>query len=528
MTIRLIALCCFAAGSLCAQPDKLIIREYDSVRIEIEALGTAVNSPFNDYAPVITADGAELFFTTRRPATEREIKKKSEGKERVFYSNYDFTAKKWLESEALPEVINNPNRFNSAVAVSNDGQRLLIYQDDQYGNGDIYESFLKGSFWSSPLPVSAPINTDAHESSASIAPSGQTIYFVSDREGGRGKRDIWSVSKNASGEWDTPKNLGRTINSTDDEESVFIHPDGRTLYFSSRGHGSTGGFDVYRSVWSELEGWSEPENLGDPINTIGDDLFFVMTADGTQAYYASSRDEDSKNLYSIRFTPLSKKTVAEQPKVSLLKGTIFDEASKETIAAVIEVFDNDKNELIGTFHSNDETGKFLVSLPSGKNYGIAVSAPDYLFHSENITLSDSSTFQQITRDISLKKLTAGTKIILKNIFFDYDLYSLKPASTVELERVHKLMTENPGLRIEISGHTDTQGSASYNQQLSENRAKSVVDYLIAAGIDKSRMTYKGYGETQPIISDSEIAKMSTKQQQDEAHAQNRRTEFKVL
>ncbi|MBI3237415.1 MAG: PD40 domain-containing protein, partial [Flavobacteriia bacterium] len=221
MTIRLIVLCCFAAGSLYAQPDKLIIREYDSVRIEIEALGTTVNSPFNDYAPVITADGAELFFTTRRPATEREIKKNSEGKERVFYSNYDFTAKKWLESEALPEVINNPNRFNSAVAVSNDGQRLLIYQDDQYGNGDIYESFLKGSFWSSPLPISAPINTNAHESSASIAPNGQTIYFVSDREGGRGKRDIWSVSKNASGEWDTPKNLGRTINSTDDEESVF-------------------------------------------------------------------------------------------------------------------------------------------------------------------------------------------------------------------------------------------------------------------------------------------------------------------
>ena len=324
MKNRLIVLCCLAAGNVCAQPEKLIIREYDSVRIEIEALGTAVNSTFNDYAPVITADGSELFFTSRRPATEREIKKKSEGKERVFYSNFDFTTAKWLEAEPLPAVINNPERFNSAVAVSNDGQRLLIYQDNQFGNGDIYESFLKGSFWSSPLPISVPINTDAHESSASIAPNGQTIYFVSDRDGGRGKRDIWSISKNSAGEWEAPKNLGRTINSTDDEESVFIHPDGRTLYFSSRGHESTGGFDVYRSVWSEQEGWSEPENLGDPINTPGDDLFFVMTADGTQAYYASSRDEGSKNLYSIRFTPLSKKSVAEQPKVSLLKGTILD------------------------------------------------------------------------------------------------------------------------------------------------------------------------------------------------------------
>lgn len=528
MKLQQVALCCVMAGNLSAQSGKLIIREYDSLRIEIEALETTVNSPYNDYAPVITADGSELFFTTRRPATEREIKKNIEGKERIFYSNYDAATGKWLESEALPEVINVPNRFNSAVAVSNDGQRLLIYQDDQYGNGDIYESFLKGSSWSSPLPINVPINTDAHESSASIAPNGQTIYFVSDRPGGRGKRDIWSITKNSSGEWEAPKNLGRTINSTDDEESVFIHPDGRTLYFSSRGHQSTGGFDVYRSVWSDEEGWSEPENLGDPINTPGDDLFFVMTADGTQAYYASSRDETSKNLYSIRFTPLSKKSVAEQPKVSLLKGTIFDENSKQPIAAVIEVFDNDKNELVGTYSSNDESGKFLISLPSGKNYGIAVSAPDYLFHSENITLSDTTAFQQITRDISLQKLTTGTKIILKNIFFDYDLYSLKPASTVELERVRKLMNENPGLRIEISGHTDTKGPASYNQELSENRAKAVVDYLIAAGIDQSRLTYKGYGETQPIITDAEIAKMTSKAQQDAAHAQNRRTEFKVL
>lgn len=528
MIFRLVVLCSITAGNLYAQSPKLIVRESDSIRIEIQALETTINSPYNDYAPVITADGAELFFTSRRPATEREIKKQIEGKERIFYSNFDFSNGKWLDAEALPEVINVPNRFNSAVAVSNDGQRLLIYQDDQYGNGDIYESFLKGSSWSSPLPIVAPINTDAHESSASIAPDGQTIYFVSDRQGGRGKRDIWSISKNSSGQWEAPKNLGRTINSTDDEESVFIHPDGRTLYFSSKGHQSTGGFDVFRSVWNDEEGWSEPENLGDPINTSGDDLFFVMTADGSQAYYASSRDEAVKNLYSIRFISLSKKTVAEQPKVSLLKGTIYDESGKQPVAATIEVFDNDKNELVGTFHSNDESGKFLISLPSGKNYGISVAAPDYLFHSENITLSDSSTFQQIVRDIPLKKLTAGTKIILRNIFFDYDLYTLKPASTAELERVHKLMVENPALRIEISGHTDTKGPAAYNQTLSENRAKAVVDYLIAAGIDASRLVYKGYGETQPIISDTEIAKLATKALQDEAHAQNRRTEFKVL
>lgn len=523
----IIAFCCIS-GTVVAQPGKLIVRESDSLRVEIEELGAGVNSAFNDYAPVITADGYELFFTTRRPGTEREIKKQSEGKERVFHSSFDDKGNSWLTAEALPDVINVPTRFNSAVAVSNDGQRLLIYQDDQYGNGDIYESYLKGTTWSTPLPIAVPINTDAHESSASIAPDGQTIYFVSDRPGGKGGRDIWSISKNTQGEWDAPKNLGRTINSPDDEESVFIHPDGRTLYFSSRGHGSTGGFDVYRSVWSDAEGWSDPQNLGDPINTPADDLFFVMTADGTQAYYASSRDGDSKNLYSIRFTPLSRKTVPEQPKVSLFKGTITDEKTKQSVAAVIEVFDNEKNELVGTFTSNEESGKFLISLPSGRNYGISVSAPNYLFHSENISLSDSSAFQQLNRDIGLQKLTTGTKIILKNIFFDYNLYSLKAESTAELERVRRLMEESPALRIEISGHTDTQGSAAYNQQLSENRAKSVVDYLIAGGIAKERLVYKGYGEEMPIVSDAEIAKMGTRKQQEDAHAQNRRTEFKVL
>lgn len=516
---------CFSFTAF-GQSGTLIVREFDSLRVEIQELGKAVNGPYSDYGPVITADGLELFFTSRRPETEKEIRRQTEGRERIFHSTQDESSA-WKASEPLSATINVSGRYISAVAVSNDGQRLLMYQDDRYGNGDIYESFLKGSEWSAPQPIQAPVNTEAHESSASISPDGRTIYFISDRPGGKGKRDIWSVSKDVSGNWQEPKNLGRTINSTEDEESVYIHPDGRTLYFSSRGHNTIGGFDVFRSVWSEEDGWSDPENLGDPVNSEGDDLFYVLTADGKQAYYTSTRNGGDKNLFSVRYYPLSK-TIAEQPKVSILKGIVRDDQTQQPVPATIEVYDNEKNELVGTFTSNEETGKFLISLPSGKNYGISVDAPGYLFYSENVSLSDTSAFSQISRDIRLKKLTAGTQVVLRNIFFDYNSFTLKQESTAELEKVRHLLEGNPDLRIEISGHTDTQGAAAFNFQLSENRARSVVDYLVGAGISPDRLIYKGYGETKPVISDEVIRSLPTRKEQDDAHGQNRRTEFKVL
>lgn len=510
-----------------SQETGLIISENDSMRIEIERLSRKVNSSFNDYAPVITADGQTMFFTSRRPVTKKELKKKKEARENIYRSTFNEDQKGWDEAIMLPQNINNPSRYNSNIAISNDGQRLLIYRDDQFGNGDIFESFLKGETWSDPQPFPKVINSEAHESSASIAPDGRTIYYVSERLGGIGGRDIWKCTKENDGSWSAPINLGPVVNTNTDEESVFIHPDGKTLYFSSKGHGSKGGYDIFKTEMHNGQ-WSNPMNLGEPINTTGDDLFFVLTADGETGYYASSRDAKEKDIFVVRFIAKSTENKQVEPDLTVLKGITRDDKTKVPLEAKIIITDNELNTVIGEFNSNSASGKYLIPLPGGKNYGIAVSAPGYIFHSENVGIAKVAGYYEVIRDIDLKKLETGTQIVLRNIFFDLDKFTLKPESKSELDRLFALMKENPKLEVELSGHTDTQGSAVYNQQLSENRAKAVVEYLVAMGIEAKRFQYKGYGEEKPIISDAEIAKMLTQEEKDAAHANNRRTEIKVL
>jgi outer membrane protein OmpA-like peptidoglycan-associated protein len=489
--------------------------ENDSVKVEIFKLDNAINSDFDDFAPVITADGSQMFFTSTRPFTEKEKKKNQEGKERIYVSTYDADTKKWSNAEAMPDNINLPNINVSNIAISNDGQRLLIYQGFDVKQGDIFETVLKGKKWSDAVSVGKEINTEFHESSASIAPDGKTIYFVSERKGSIGGRDIWKSTLGPDNKWGTAENLGKTINTMQDEEAVFIHPDGKTLFFSSKGHKSMGGYDIYKSTFDGTK-WSKPQNLGAPINTEGDDLFFVLDASGKKAYYSSAKDGGKQNIYEINFIPL-KKEADLQPLVTILKGTVKDAQTKQAIEAKIEIIDNEKNEVIATFSSNSETGRYLVSLPSGKNYGINVSAAGYLFHSENFTLSDTASYKEVRKNILLNKADVGTKVVLRNIFFDFGKATLRPESINELNKLKKVMEENSTIKIEISGHTDNVASEEFNQKLSESRAKAVVDYLVQNGVAKERLTYKGYGKSQPIATNDT----------DEGRQENRRVEFKI-
>jgi outer membrane protein OmpA-like peptidoglycan-associated protein len=391
------------------------------------------------------------------------------------------------------------------------------------------------------------INTDKyHESSACYSPDGNSVYFVSDKPGGQGDRDIYISHKDEKGRWGEAINLGPTINTKLGEEGVFAHPDGRTLYFSSQGHKGLGGYDIYKSVFDEkTKTWSTPENIGYPVNTPDDDVFFVVSASGRRAYYTSFNPGGygEKDLYMITFLGAEKlmvnnnednllasqaepvkETVAAQTvaikeaQLTILKGVITDALTQKPLEATIEIVDNQMNQVIATFTSNSATGKYLVSLPAGKNYGIAVKKEGYLFHSENFDIPNTAAFQQVTKDVELKNLAVGSKIVLKNIFFDFDKATLRPESTNELERLTKLLNDVPTLKIEISGHTDSKGANDYNKALSDNRAKAVVDYLIKAGIASNRLVYKGYGEEQPISTN----------ETDEGRQLNRRTEFKIL
>ena len=511
------------------------------VRVFIDNLGNTVNTIYPEYNPIINADESMMIFTSRRDNSTGGEKDPIDFKyfEDVYIS-YNIGGT-W-GAPINPGKPLNTELHDATVGLSPDGQTLLIYKIK--GGGDLYESKMEGSQWSKPDWLSKMINSDYHETSASFGPDGRTLYFVSNKPGGYGCHDIYMTRKNDKGKWTEPVNLGPVINTEYDEEGVFMHPDGKTLYFSSRGHKTMGGYDIFKSVF-EGGKWSEPENIGYPINTPDDDVFFTISANGRHGYYssASAGGYGGQDIYMITFLGQEKpvinnnednllasltKPVSEtviEPTVeiksnnlTLLKGTIVDDISSSPIKATIELTDNIKNEVIASFESNSATGKYLVSLPSGVNYGITVKADGYLFHSENFDIPAATGYNEIVKNIRMKKIEVGNKIILNNIFFDFDKATLRPESKSELDRLVKLLTDMPTLKIEISGHTDNIGSAAYNKTLSQNRAKAVVDYLVKNGIDAGRLTYKGYGFDQPIAANDTEA----------GRQQNRRTEFKVV
>jgi len=516
------------------------------VLVFIDNVGSEINSAFPDYAPVISADESVMMFTSRRDNTSGGG---IDPNDQMYYEDiYLSTGEdgKWYPSKNMGKPVNTDNRHDATVALSADGQKLFIYLDDMTrGSGNIYECDLKGSSWSKPDKLNDNVNTKFHESSATLTADGNTLYFVSNKEGGFGGHDIYkSVWDPKKQRWMEAENLGPTVNSPYEEYSVFIHPDGKTLYFSSEGHKTMGGFDVFKTVWDEKKKkWSIPENLGYPINTADDDVDFVLSASGKHAYFASYKNDGfgEKDIYMVTFitpknpvlstednllasltepvreTVIAKEVALPTVQVSILKGTIFDAVTKQMLEADIELVDNQLNQTIATFKSNSATGKFLVSLPAGKNYGIAVKKEGYLFHSENFDIPSGSGYQEYVKDIGLQNVAVGQKIVLRNIFFDFDKATLRPESTAELERLIKLMSDVPSLKIEIGGHTDSKGADEYNMKLSASRAQSVVDYLASHGVDKSRLTSKGYGETKPIATNDS----------DEGRQLNRRTEFEI-
>ncbi|MGB0523064.1 MAG: OmpA family protein [Flammeovirgaceae bacterium] len=509
------------------------------VRAFIDNLGGVVNSEFPDFGPVINADESLMLFTSRRANT-------TGGEQDIDYHYFEdiyqskINAKgEWQTPSNMGDVINS--KFHDAtVGLSPDGTRMIIFRE-----GDLYECDLIGTEWTKPKKMNKNINTKYVETSASYSFDGSKLYFVSDRPDlTKGGADIFVSERDEDGEWGEPKNLGFTINTTYDEDGVYIHPDGKTMYFSSRGHETIGGYDIFKSVYED-GAWSIPENLGMPINTPDDDVFFVINASGKRGYYSSVKKDGNgeKDIYKVillgpekpvfvntediliaglsqptRNLVVEQKVVVESNELTLFKGRTLDDENKNAVGAKIEITDNELGEIIAQFTSNNKSGRFLVTLPAGKNYGIAVKAPNYLFHSENFDLPENQGYLEVEKDVFLKKLKPGKKIILRNIFFDTDKSTLRPESKRELENLIALLKENPSLKIEISGHTDTVGADSYNQKLSNDRAKSVVDYLGTKGIAASRLTYKGYGESQPIATNDTP----------EGRQQNRRTEFKVL
>lgn len=368
----------------------------DSIKVEIKNIGDHVNSPYVDYAPLISADGSIMVFTSRKPLIANKIKNL---KDHIYYSNFDKEKMKWSNAIPFSDTINVADQNNSAISISNNGQQMLIYRDDLNTNGDIFESHLAGIEWSEPASLGEPINSPAKEPSACISPDGGTIYFVSDREGGLGGFDIWYSIKDSAGKWGEAKNIGEPINSTEDEDGLFIHSDGKTLFFSSKGHNSMGGYDIFMSILDQTtKVMSFPKNLGPSINTPEDDLYFVMEANGKAGYYSSNRQGGlgEKDIYQITFLENIMKG-----NLRLLKGRILDKKGNP-IKSKITVIDKSNGEIIGTFTSNAITGQYLITLPDDKNYDVEIDAEGYDVYEYSLKNSNIGGYKEIDKNIFLK------------------------------------------------------------------------------------------------------------------------------
>lgn len=494
-----------------------------------KSLGNMVNTSNPEYLPSLTADENTLIYTQRIRGQE------------------DFYMSKKVDSiwqVGQPIVDINTDNNEGAQSISADGKFLVFTKCnsrvDGYGSCDIYFSEKKKGKWSPPANIASPINSGAWESQPSVSADGKSIYFASKRKTGKGKSDIYVSYRTGTGKWSRPKMLGDLINTKGDEQSPFIHADGQTLYFMSNGHPGMGGFDLYLSRKQEDGTWGKPQNLGYPINTKSDESTLVVSLDGKTAYYASDRelfpDGTSKknekgtgmDLYSFDLYEAAR----PQP-VTYVEGIITDADTKKRLSADVDITDIKTGELYAQATADSE-GMFLITLPIGKDYALSVSKPKYTFHSEHFALAEKNDLQNpyklsielrpvpdvvtSTTEIPSASLPTYKPTVLNNVFFDTGSADLRPESFIELNRLKQFLDENPTLRIQLNGHTDDVGADADNLTLSDNRAKAVQDYLIAQGIDASRLRYKGFGESKPINSnDTEAGRQS-----------NRRTEFEIL
>jgi len=524
-----------------------LCNEVDTARVFIDNV-EGVNSKYPEYAAFINADESMMVFTSKRPTSSRgKVDKMNEYDEDIFISYRKGIV--WSEPENPGSPLNDKHQ-NAAIGLSADGSQILVFDSNGGSLGDIYVSDKKGKRWKKPKEISKNINSNFHETSAGVTYDNKMLVFSSNNPkiaGHKGGQDIYFSKKDKKGRWGKPQSLSANINTEYDEVDVFLHPDGRTMYFASNGHNTMGGFDIFRTELQNDGTWGDPINIGHPINTPGDDRFFVMAGSGKHGYYSSIK-EDSKgrhDIYMITFLGPEKqiflsnednliatiaKPIKEEPvieeaveiktsRLTILKGKVRDGFSEEfvPIEATIEIIDNETGEIISTIMSNAATGEFLVPLPSGKDYAIAVKKEGYLFHSENFNIPPTSKYQEVYLDIKLLKMEKDSKIVLKNVFFDLGKSTLDPKSYNELDRLIGILNDHEKMRIEISGHTDNTSSYDFNKKLSEARAKAVVDYL-SKDIDRSRMEYVGHAYDYPIAENDTP----------EGRAQNRRVEFKIL
>lgn len=479
-------------------------------------LGPNINSDRDEYHPALPVDESMILYTVVIPG--RGGCRTSTGAEEDFFISYR-DSNGWQPRANLGSPINTYCN-EGAGALSPDGTKLFFAsvtreEDNPDKSQDLYVSTRSNKSWGNPVPLSYAINSRFFDSQPSFSADGKTLYFTSKRSGGYGDGDIYTSQLLANGAWSEPVNLGTQINTSGDDISPFIHPDGKTLYFASSGHPGFGGTDFFYSRKQDDGSWSTPVNLGYPINSTDHERSLIINAAGTKGYFASKR-EGGYGGYDLYVFDLYEE--ARPLIVTYLKGKTYDGKTLQNLGAKFELIDLETSEVTVQSISDNTTGEFLLTLPQNHNFALNVSKNGYLFYTQNIHVSETNTAADpLLLDIPLEPIALNGKIVLNNVFFDTDLFNLKPESYVELNKLVATLNENPTVKIEIGGHTDNQGTKQHNLELSKNRATAVYNYLVSQGIDANRLSYKGYGDTLPVGDNST----------EKGRAENRRTEIKI-
>jgi outer membrane protein OmpA-like peptidoglycan-associated protein len=504
-------------------------------------LGPGVNTADPEYFPTITVDGQIILFT--RLVTDERVQNPNKKQEDFFVSNLSKNTnlsenRVWEKAFPMPASINTVQN-EGAPTISADGRSLIFvacamndageYGENRQGKGscDLFITKRLGNRWSDPENLPGYVNSNKWESQPSLSADGKTLYFIRGLKNKKQQNDadIFVSTLLDDGRWGPPTRLPNTINTDETEESVLIHPDGKTLYFSSRGHKGLGGLDIYLSRMDENGNWGTPINLGYPINTRFDENSLMVDAQGDLAFFASNRTGGYGDLDIYYFElPEQFKPV----KTLYFDGFVFDKTTKNPIAGKFSLIDLKTGKEVVRAEADRISGIFTVSLPINCDYALNVSYPGYNFYSANFNLKLEENQEIFHMDIPLIPVNSIETITLNNVFFALNQALLQQESFVELAKLSSFLKINTTLSIEIGGHTDTRGDEKENMKLSEARAKAVVDYLISQEIEAKRLHYKGYGETQPKINDVSINLLKTEKEKEKAHQQNRRTEYKIL
>jgi OmpA-OmpF porin, OOP family len=476
-----------------------------------EKLGAPLNGFAMQYFPALTADQRHLLFTGRTG-------NRPEQDENLFVAVRREAS--WSEPVSISADINT-RQNEGAGSISGDGKTLVFAscdRPDSFGSCDLYISFRTGEKWSKPVNLGGQVNGKGWDSQPSLSADGRTLYFASVRAGGQGGEDVWMTTLGADNTWSAPVNLGATINSSGNENSPFIHPSGSTLYLSSDGHPGLGNADIFKATLDSQGQWEKPQNLGYPLNTYENENSLFITTDNKTGYYSrqitSTQGQASIELFQFD-VPAQWKSKEES---IFAQGTVYDARTKKPLGGTVQLYDVATDQLVQQVNSDPQRGDYTMVLTEGKQYAMYVSADGYLLKSLAFDYTTKKEFNPLTLDVYLDPLRTGANIVLNNLFFPSNKYSLEARSKTELNKLVQFMSGNKEVRIQISGHTDDVGEGAFNLDLSRKRAQSVVNYLTQQGIGRDRLSVAGFGETKPVQPNNS----------EENRQLNRRIELKVL